>query len=551
MKLIRDVIKTEFDYETKRWGITPIKNLLTDFQGLELKFFLEDVIPYLPLEKVEAMDLGCGGGNIDAFFKGKFPAWKITGVDVSSDALEIAKKRFPAIQFIKAAADKLPVSVKDLDLVYAFDTIEHFANLESVLEGVYKRLKKGGLFYVAVPLEKQFPSIYWILYKLGWRGKKEFAGHINFFNSDEFTRFLKKHGFSLIKRRFSNHLLFSVVDIAYYLLQSLMGKQAMSFETTVTELKPGFKKYLFLSFKKAVSAVTYIESYIFSGLPGGKGHFLFVKDGEESDFFSKHPPFSFLVERQLRMGMTKFLRPKDLAIKRYLDKLGFAGAKKVLDFGCADGLWLERLLYGNSKKGIGVDIAATLIEKAKARRGGKGNYYLTAVDWPLKQNSVDFCVSFDVFEHIKNKKKEAQKIYETLRPGGKFLIYQLNRNNKFTFDWIFESLGSDYLYKRADHKREIFALPSEFAQQMRTMGFKKVGFELYDGPANLFGDVFCYAFLAITEKILTRLGLTFLIVWIIWLNDWWVRLVFPFNALIDKLFHHFGYSNGFFVWGEK
>ena len=301
--------------------------------------------------------------------------------------------------------------------------------------------------------------------------------------------------------------------------------------------------------KDIFSAITYYESKLFAKFPGGKGHFLFVRD--DKDFFSYNPPFSLLEGVQLKHGLDRIIRPKDLAIKRHLGKLEFASAKTVLDFGCADGIWLERLLAGNQKTGLGVDIAQKLIDIAKTRKARKGKYFMTMDKWPIKENSVDFSVSFDTFEHIEDKKHEASKVYRSLKPGGKFLFFQLNHNNKYTFDWIFESLGSDALYRRADHHREIFPVPDQFAKTLTKIGFRNVKYELYDGPANLFWDVFCYSYLSVLERILSLVGLSILMNPVIIINTWVIYLLSPLNFLIDKPFVSRGYSNGFFVWGEK
>lgn len=269
--------KKTFDYQTKRWGIKPIKNLITDFQGLELVFFKSDVSPYFSKAGLSVLDLGCGGGNIDGYLKNIHPNWKITGVDVSSNSLKIAKKTFPNISFKEASADNLPFENKSFDLVVGFDTLEHFANLGKVLNEVKRVLKRHGYFYVAIPLEKQFPTLYWLMYKMGWRGKKEFAGHVNFFDNNELISFFGKNGFGYIKHHFSNHLLFSFADIPYYLMQSFRGQEAVSFESKIYESRINLKKTGLGLFKKIVSGVTFFESYIFRNFPGGKGHYLFRK----------------------------------------------------------------------------------------------------------------------------------------------------------------------------------------------------------------------------------------------------------------------------------
>lgn len=269
-------IKT-FDYQTKKWGIKPINNLITDFQGLELVFFKNDIKKILGSKKISVLDLGCGGGNIDGYLKKIYSNWEFTGIDISSSSLKIAKKTFPNIKYIKASVDNLPINNKSIDLIIGFDTLEHFNNLEKVLSEVNRVLKDNGYFYVAIPLEKQFPTLYWLMYKLGWRGKKEFAGHVNFFNDREFIDLIKSKNFKLLKCHYSNHLLFSLADIPYFLMQSLSGNEALSFESKIYEGRKGIQNVVFGFVKKTISAITFFESYIFRNFPGGKGHYLFKK----------------------------------------------------------------------------------------------------------------------------------------------------------------------------------------------------------------------------------------------------------------------------------
>jgi len=541
--------KQKFDYETKRWGIMPIKNLLTDFQGLELKFFLTNIASFLP-SKASLLDLGCGGGNILGYLKKKFPRWQMIGLDISADALAIGQKRLPRIEFIRAPAQKIPKEKESFDIVTAFDSMEHFEELDKVLAEVNRILKKQGIFYISIPLEKQFPSLYWIFYKLGWKGKKDFAGHVNFFNDQELESLLNEHGFKLVKKRFSNHLLFSLFDIPYYVSQSLLGNQEVSFESSLTELKGGFKKSILLFIKRTVSSLTFIESSLLHWFPGGKGHYVFKKQASE-DFFSRYPPMTVLEDYQKKLGLKKVIRPKDLAVKKHLARLGFDKAKRILDFGCANGIWLERLLADSQAQGVGVDISERLIEKASARPRKRGKYICVEKEWLLKKNSFDFCFSLDVFEHIKEKKSAVKKIYNTMKPGGRFLFYTLNPNNKYTFDWLFENFGSDYLYRRADHKKSLFPDPDKFTSLLEKEGFKNVEHVLYDGPANLIWDTSCYVCLAILERLFSFFHIRRLIKPVVYLNDLLIRFVFPVNNVIDSLFFVKGCSNGYFIWGEK
>jgi ubiquinone/menaquinone biosynthesis C-methylase UbiE len=540
----------KFDYEQKRWGQTPITNLHNDFQGLELYYFLNDAFKYIDDKKVTLLDSGCGAGNIVAFFKKQFPRWSITGIDISYDAIHTAKKQFSGISFIRTSADKLMLRDGSMSVVTALDTLEHYDSLDAVLDEIYRVLKNNGIFYVSIPLEKQMPTVYGLLFVLGWRGKMNYAGHVNFFTHKEFRKRVESHGFRLVKKRFSYHLLFSIADIGYYLIQGIIGNQRFSFETSVYEAKPGINKTILSFIKKTISFVSFLESRLLFWFPGGKGHFVFIKN-KKNDFFSDNPPVTMLEDLQIKYGLKKVLRPKDLEIIRQLKIFKLKQKSKILDFGCANGIWLERILATVDCKGLGVDIADKLIAYAKKRRNAKARYYCTMRNWPIEKGGVDFCYSLDTFEHIIDKKEEIRKLYESMRKGANFLFFTLNPKNKYTFDWLFEKFGSDYLYRRADHKKELFYDPKDFTIDLQRAGFKNVKYVLYAGPANLSWDVFCYLYLGIIEALFKKIGLTGLLPAVLNINDYIVRLVYPLNKVIDRLFIDSGYSNGYFIRGEK
>jgi 2-polyprenyl-3-methyl-5-hydroxy-6-metoxy-1,4-benzoquinol methylase len=249
---------------------------------------------------------------------------------------------------------------------------------------------------------------------------------------------------------------------------------------------------------------------------------------------------------QIKNGLTKFIRPKDFAINKNLENLNYKNAKNILDFGCADGVWLERILKGTKSKGIGVDISPDLIKIANGRKNKLGNYYNSGDVWPIKDGSIDFCFSFDVIEHLRDRKGEIKKLSKSIKKGGKILIFTLNPNDKFTYAWLLKKLGSDYLYKNFDHLKSRFVSPEKLGKELKENGFSETGFELYPGPFNLTSDVFCYGFLKVLENIFGKNS-----EWILNVNNHLVRIIYPVNKFLDKIFVSHNYSNGYFIWATK
>jgi 2-polyprenyl-3-methyl-5-hydroxy-6-metoxy-1,4-benzoquinol methylase len=534
--------KETFDYSMTQWGIAKIKNYRSNFQGYELELLIKGLGEDTK-KKLRVLDLGCGGGNVDGFLKTKFPNWDINGIDVSVKALEMAGKNFPGVKFINQSVDKLEFNPKTFDVILSLDTMEHFENPEKVAKSVLNLLKDNGLFFLSIPLEKQFPTFYYLMNKLGLDKKKRGSvGHINVYNNKEVSDLFKKAGFTEEHRYFGGQPIYTMLDFACYWILRADKRQKPSFESSLIIMEPGLKRTVLLSMKKLASNLIYFENKIFSWLPGGRGHYFFRK----SDFFSVNQPLTLFEDWQIKNGLGKFLRPKDLVIKKHLDNLGLKNAKQILDYGCADGIWLERILKGTKLSGAGVDISPDLINMANGRKNKRGVYYNSSESWPIKDKSVDFCFSFDVIEHLRNRPIEINKLSKSIKKGGKVLIFTLNPNDKFTFAWLLGIFGSDWLYRHFDHLKSRFVSPQKLTEELKDKGFSEIGYELYPGPLNLSIDVFCYGYLKIMERIMGKKTK-----WILDFNDCFVRFIYPINLFLDKIFTSHGYSNGYFLWAKK
>lgn len=526
--------KKTFDYSKTRWGITSITSFKTDLQGFELEAFLKNLKN--KEKKLNILDIGCGGGNVVGFLSKKFPNWTITGVDVSKTALLAARSKYPKINFKMAGINKLPFKSNSFDVVIVLDVLEHIEGYKAALIEVKRVMKPDSVLFIATPLESQPLTLYYLAYKLGWDLKRRSVGHVNAFNDKDLTKDFRQAGFVIEKSIFAGHLFNVLGDFLYYFLIKSKKDKNFSFDSGITEIKNSFSKGIMIWIRKVFSLISYYESKIFWFMPGGRGHYLLKK----SDFFSAKPPVTVCEDLQIKYGLTKMVRPKDVFIEKSIKNWGVDRTSKILDFGTANGLWLERILKTTNARGVGVDVSDNLIKFASKRKNTKGKYLLTGNKWPVKFDYFDYCVSFDVFEHIKDKDLEIKRIFGSLKKGGKFLFYTLNPNNKYTFDWLFEKFGSSYLYDRADHDKKLFPDPGKFKKSLEVAGFKDVSFSLYDGPFNLFWDVFAYAILSlIPSKNL------FII------NDKMVRFVYPINLFLDKIFNSRGYSNGYFIWGKK
>lgn len=262
--------KKTFDYSNTNWGTIAINSYYTNLQGFELEFLVKNISLFNSKKNIKVLDLGCGGGNVAGFLKKKFPNWEIYGIDISKKAIINANKNYKGIKFLVSGAHSLPFEDNQFDLILSLDTLEHFENYQKVITEISRILKKGGIFYLAVPLEKQFFSIAWILYKIGWTAKNEYVGHVNYFDDKTINSVFRKNGFNNVKSTFAGHFIYQLADLAYFILLKPNQGKKVTFESSLD-------RPFLLSIKKIFSVATYLESKIFGFLPGARGHYFLKK----------------------------------------------------------------------------------------------------------------------------------------------------------------------------------------------------------------------------------------------------------------------------------
>jgi 2-polyprenyl-3-methyl-5-hydroxy-6-metoxy-1,4-benzoquinol methylase len=97
------------------------------------------------------LDFGCATGDFLRLAKGRFEAY---GADVSSPAIETAKGLQPDLAdrlFVSDTAASLPEDVRDLDVVTAWDVIEHVGYPVDMLRRLAGRLAPDGIVAISTP----------------------------------------------------------------------------------------------------------------------------------------------------------------------------------------------------------------------------------------------------------------------------------------------------------------------------------------------------------------------------------------------------------------
>lgn len=97
--------------------------------------------------KSDILDVGCGAGFLSNQLARQ--GYKVTGVDIEEDVLEVAKKHdvTKQVNYRKADAYKLPFENASFDIVTAMDFLEHVNQPQKVIAEFSRVLKPGGLFF--------------------------------------------------------------------------------------------------------------------------------------------------------------------------------------------------------------------------------------------------------------------------------------------------------------------------------------------------------------------------------------------------------------------
>jgi len=100
--------------------------------------------------KAEILDFGCGRGWMSSRLA---EMGKVLGVDLSNEAIETARSRYPGIEFscIDASDSRRVTLDRQFDVVVSSEVIEHVLKQEEYIQNIISLLKPGGLLVLTTP----------------------------------------------------------------------------------------------------------------------------------------------------------------------------------------------------------------------------------------------------------------------------------------------------------------------------------------------------------------------------------------------------------------
>jgi len=173
------------------------------------------------IEAKNILDVGCGTGGNLTLFNGF-----VVGLDISPQALEMARKRKPDAVLCRGEAENLPFKDESFDLVLALDLLEHLPDDIKGLSEMYRVLKVGGNALITVPA-----------YKFLWSEHDEALHHFRRYSKGELKGKMEKVGFQI---KFLSHaIVLPFFPIALFRLLQRFTRRANRKPKTSLIILPG------------------------------------------------------------------------------------------------------------------------------------------------------------------------------------------------------------------------------------------------------------------------------------------------------------------------
>lgn len=143
-----------------------------------------------------AVDVGAAaGGNTRVLLEN---GWDSIALEFSEDGAGIARER--GLPVLRADALALPFSDASLDLVVAYDVLEHIDDDHQVVREFHRVLRKGATALIAVPADPRL-----------WSAHDEAVGHVRRYTRDTLVPLLERNGLAVETIQSWNVLLRPVV----------------------------------------------------------------------------------------------------------------------------------------------------------------------------------------------------------------------------------------------------------------------------------------------------------------------------------------------------
>ncbi len=108
---------------------------------------IERAITYVPSDKRDVLELGCGTGNFTVALSAHLPQAELTLVDASAEMLACARGRLPAerrVHCVESLFEELVLEPASFDLITSCISLHHVEDMGKLIERLFGLLRPGG-----------------------------------------------------------------------------------------------------------------------------------------------------------------------------------------------------------------------------------------------------------------------------------------------------------------------------------------------------------------------------------------------------------------------
>lgn len=188
----KTLLEIHEDVPAEHYDVGIKKNL---FQKYWHSKRFKEVLEVIKSVSGPVLDVGCHGGTFTSVILSKIGSKDIYGIDISPEAIKLAKKRIPYGTFQVADAAKLPFKDNFFEAVFCLEVLEHVDDPISTLKEIYRVMKKGGYAVILVPSDNRLFKIVWFLWTLYypvWR-----HAHVQSYGNDALEKTIQELSFKM------------------------------------------------------------------------------------------------------------------------------------------------------------------------------------------------------------------------------------------------------------------------------------------------------------------------------------------------------------------
>ena len=208
----------------------------------ETNLFSKVIKEHSKIEARTLLHLGCGAGGNDYTFKRHF---KVTGVDISENMLEIARNLNPEVTYFYG--DMRKIRLKEcFDAVAIPDSIGHMTTLEDLRKAIltaYKQLKPGGVLLIVTLISEEFRENNFVY--TGSKGDVEVTIFENNYAPDPAGTTYEATGVYLIRRKGKLEIHSETVTIGLFKLATWLDLlKEIGLEVNQMKLEHSYDRFL-------------------------------------------------------------------------------------------------------------------------------------------------------------------------------------------------------------------------------------------------------------------------------------------------------------------